>query len=84
MEDTIILEKDGVEKEIYPLLEVEKEEKHFLIYTTTKEKEEMEDQLYVGELIENELRPIKEELLENFETLLNEVMESIKKNEENA
>ena len=83
MEDIMIIEKEGKEIEIYPLLEVEKEEKHFLIYTNTKEIKEIEDNLYVAELIENELCPIKKELLENFEQLMEEIMKKIREKLEN-
>ena len=77
MENEMIIEKNGKEITIYPLFKIERNQKIFLIYTTETDTSKIKENMYVGELIENDLCPISDELLESFEQLIEEVMDKI-------
>lgn len=78
IDDKITIIEDQIEKEIYPLMEINNQNKNFLIYTTTTDKDLIEDNIYIGEITENEIKPIPEKLIPKFEQLTDQIIVKIK------
>lgn len=78
IDDKITIIENQIEKEIYPLMEINSQNNDFIIYTTTIDKQLIEENIYVGEITENEIKPVSENILPNFEQLVSEVIEKIK------
>ena len=80
MEDKITI-NDGINnKDIYPLIELEQNNKKYLFYLEEiKEKFNKED-VYIGEITtNNELIPVSENILKDADRFLNELIEKINK-----
>ena len=74
--DNYIIEKEGQKVKIYPLLEITKSDILYLIYTT--DTKNIYDNIYVGEVKDNKVIPIKEELISSFDKYINKLLTSIK------
>lgn len=74
--DSITIIKEGLEQEIYPLLEMESNHQNYLIYLDNINDLKIED-LYIGEVRDNCLMPVIEDLIPSFEETLRRVLLNI-------
>ena len=57
---------------IYPLMELDKDGKHYLIYSKTNAELNFDD-IYVGEVLNDTLNPVDDSLLSEFDEILKKV-----------
>lgn len=75
--DRIVVELGGKEIEIYPLMELEDNNKRCIVYTTTTEKDRITDEMYIGILDGINILPIDMSKVEYFDKLIQSIMENI-------
>ena len=70
-------------KEIYPLLEININNKEYLIYSEELLQTIDKDKLYIGEVINNELYPVDEKLLPEYDKFIDELIMKLQNNSTN-
>ena len=76
--DNFVINDGNKDLVIYPLLEINKNEKNYIVYSDTKEVEKISS-LYVGEVTENgELIPVDDNMINKFETEINDAFEKVR------
>ena len=77
--DKIILSNGTINKEIYPLIEVEKNGKKIIFYLEEIKDNFNKEDIFIGEITSNnELIPVSEDLLKEKEKYFNEIIEKFK------
>lgn len=69
--DKIVVEINGKEEIIYPLMEIEKDLKKYLVYTTSTK--EMIDNIYIGLLDGDSIIPVADNELKYFDDIVTKV-----------
>lgn len=77
--EEMIINDGNSDKKIYPLLELDKNNKNYLIYSDILSDELNVDHIFAGELKDNSLLPITDEELLMLEGLYRKIIESGKK-----
>jgi len=72
---------DGIqEKNIYPLLEINQQDKKYVIYSNVATFDNNNSDIMVGEITkENNLIPVNEKLLPQFEDILSKIINNCQK-----
>ena len=71
--DTMKISNEKGEKTIYILLEINKENHHYIIYTDRILDRLDKNYIYVGELIQEKLTPVPDELLNSFDEMISNI-----------
>ena len=69
--DNYIIENEGINEKIYPLFEITKNETLYLIYT--KDINNVADNIYVGEIKDNKVIPVPDELMSSFNEIIKDI-----------
>lgn len=75
--DKIIVIINGEEKNIYPLMELEKDKIKYIVYTTTSDLKEIEGNIYIGILNGDKILPIDNDELEFFDKVVQDIIRKI-------
>ncbi len=70
-EDKIVVDINGKEEIIYPLMDIEKDLKKYLVYTTSTK--EMIDNIYIGLLDGDSIIPVADNELKYFDDIVTKV-----------
>ena len=78
--DTITINDGKKNKEIYPLAEIERNNKKIIFYLEEIKASFNKEDVFIGEITtNNELIPVSENILKEAEKFLNELIEKINK-----
>lgn len=78
--DTITINDGKKNKEIYPLAEIERNNKKIIFYLEEIKDNFNKEDIFIGEITtNNELIPVSENILKEAEKFLNELIEKINK-----
>ena len=75
--DKIIVIINGEEKNIYPLMELEKDKIKYIVYTTASDLKEIEGNIYIGILNGDKILPIDNDELEFFDKVVQDIIRKI-------
>ncbi len=75
--DKIIVIINGEEKNIYPLMELEKDKIKYIVYTTVSDLKEIEGNIYIGILNGDKILPIDNDELEFFDKVVQDIIRKI-------
>lgn len=70
-EDKIVVEINGKEEIIYPLMDIEKDLKKYLVYTTSTR--EIIDNIYIGQLDGDSIIPVDTDEFKYFDDIVTKV-----------
>lgn len=79
--DKIVVEINGKQSEIYPLMELERNDKKYVIYTDTDNGNKIKDNIYIGILSGEFILPVDNEELKYFDGIVEKIVNSIKTNQ---
>lgn len=75
--DKIIVIINGEEKNIYPLMELEKDKIKYIVYTTVSDLKEIEGNIYIGILNGDKILPVDNDELEFFDKVVQDIIRKI-------
>lgn len=70
-EDKIVVEINGEEKIIYPLMDIEKDLNKYLVYTTSTK--DIVNNIYIGQIDGDSIMPVTEGELKYFDNIVEKV-----------
>lgn len=70
-EDKIVVEINGEEKIIYPLMDIEKDLNKYLVYTTSTK--DIVNNIYIGQIDGDSIIPVTEGELKYFDNIVEKV-----------
>ena len=70
-EDKIVVEINGEEKIIYPLMDIEKDLNKYLVYTTSTK--DIVNNIYIGQIDGDSIIPVTEGELKHFDNIVEKV-----------
>ena len=76
-EDKMIVEINGEEIPIYPLMQLTENEVEYVVYTTTNNLEEVENNIYIGVLEGENMLPVADDLLSYFDGVVQDIIKKI-------
>lgn len=76
-EDKMIVEINGEEIPIYPLMQLTENEVEYVVYTTTNNLEEVESNIYIGVLEGENILPVADDLLSYFDGVVQDIIKKI-------
>lgn len=76
-EDKMIVEINGEEIPIYPLMQLTENEVEYVVYTTTNNLEEVENNIYIGVLEGENILPVADDLLSYFDGVVQDIIKKI-------
>ncbi len=76
--ETITILDNNKEVNIYILLEINKNNKNYVLYTKNLNLPIIKENIFVGEIIENKLMPIPNQMLVDFDKWIDIIIKNIK------
>ena len=77
--DNYVIEIDGENKTIYPLMKVNIQNRNILVYTDVIKSDYTKDDLFVGEEIDDTIIPVKESLIPQVEVFFEDIISKLEK-----
>lgn len=74
-EDKIVVEINGEEKIIYPLMDIERELKKYLVYTTSTK--DIVNNIYIGQLVGDSIIPVDTDEFKYFDDIVANIITNI-------
>lgn len=78
--DKIVVDINGKQSEIYPLMELEYNNRKYIIYTDTNNHNEIENNIYIGVLTGESILPVNKDELGYFDEVVGKIINSVKNN----
>lgn|GEM_PF-6702605 len=76
-EDKMIVEINGKEISIYPLMQLTENDVEYVVYTTTNNLEEVKNNIYIGVLEGENILPVADDLLSYFDGVVQDIIKKI-------
>lgn len=76
-EDKMIVEINGEERTIYPLMQLTEKKEEYVVYTTTNNLEEIVNNIYIGVLDGEDILPVADDLLGYFDGVVQDIIKKI-------
>ena len=78
--DKIVVDINGKQSEIYQLMELEHNNRKYIIYTDTNNYNEIENNIYIGVLTGENILPVNKDELGYFDEVVGKIINSVKNN----
>ena len=76
--DSYVINNNGIEKTIYPLMEFDISDKHYIIYSEKENVDLEKDLMFAGEIIGDDIVPVSSEKMKEVEEKYKQTLELVK------